>query len=113
MALDDVATWASGVGPEKGLLLQWEAEVDGAVGDAGGRYRGRYVSTGLLERLHSRGLQVHPFTFREEQGFLLDSKRINFPQRDFNLMQEVGLFIGLRPFYAGGPPHQILLLYPS
>ncbi len=49
-----IAKFATGIGPAKGLLVR-----DGK-------------STGLLERAHKAGLQVHPYTFRNDpvgEGF--------------------------------------------
>jgi glycerophosphoryl diester phosphodiesterase len=49
-----IARFTTGIGPDKGLLVR-----DGK-------------STGLLERAHKAGLQVHPYTFRNDavgEGF--------------------------------------------
>jgi glycerophosphoryl diester phosphodiesterase len=54
--LDEAAEYASAVGPQKSLLLSPQG-------------RG---STGLVERAHGLGLQVHPWTFRDDfvgEGF--------------------------------------------
>ncbi|GMH40885.1 hypothetical protein BSKO_08789 [Bryopsis sp. KO-2023] len=58
-SLDDIATYASGVGPWKSTIIP-ENE-DGTAGER----------TDLVEKLHVRGLQVHPYTFRNEDRFLL------------------------------------------
>ena len=94
-ALDEVATWAAGVGPEKGLLVRWEEEATlRAAGEVGGSSsdlrRGRYVSSGLLERLHDRGLQVHPYTFQEERRFVLGGV-----DGIMNAAEELGLFLAM------------------
>jgi hypothetical protein len=115
-ALDELSTWAAGVGPDKNLLIRWQqhsqqqlgrlqegslvesnqsdggvssdplihndvrARVkEGSTGDGGGDLdeasgmrestAGHYVSTGLLKKLHMRGLQV--------RGCLLICKTIN------------------------------------
>lgn len=51
-SLDDIATYASGVGPSKDTILR--------VGDD------RFIeeATHLVTRIQARGLQVHPYTFR-------------------------------------------------
>lgn len=58
--LDDIASYASGVGPWKGTIIATTADgysdVEGA--------------TDLVQRLHDRDLQVHPYTFRNEDRFL-------------------------------------------
>lgn len=48
--LNEAATYASGVGPNKGLLI-----------DDDGR------DTGFVEAAHALGLEVHPWTFRTDQ----------------------------------------------
>lgn len=58
-SLDDLATFVSGVGPWKNTLLTSSFSA--------GSWS--YKSTGLLERLHARGLQVHPYTFRDEANY--------------------------------------------
>ena len=55
--LADVARYADGIGPDKGLVL-----TRGLMGDA--------QSTGLVARAHAAGLAVHPWTFRRENHFL-------------------------------------------
>ncbi|GAA0726640.1 glycerophosphodiester phosphodiesterase [Sphingomonas japonica] len=55
--LDDIATYAYGLGPQKELL-----ERDGA-------------DTGLVAAAHAAGLKVHPWTFRAENVFLPPADR--------------------------------------
>lgn len=50
VSLDDAAAFADGVGPAKSLVM-----------DARG------ASTGFIEAAHARGLEVHPWTFRDDQ----------------------------------------------
>jgi glycerophosphoryl diester phosphodiesterase len=52
--LDDVQTYADGIGP---WLMQLVATDDA----------GRPASNGLTERAHQRGLLVHPYTLRKDQ----------------------------------------------
>jgi glycerophosphoryl diester phosphodiesterase len=56
--LRDVARYADGVGPAKGYLLPR---------DAAGRSQ---VPTAFVRDAHAAGLQVHPYTFRNENAFL-------------------------------------------
>ncbi|MCW0214354.1 MAG: glycerophosphodiester phosphodiesterase [Pseudonocardia sp.] len=56
--LADIATYASGIGPAKDLVISRSA--DGALG----------LPTGLVERAHAAGLLVHVYTFRNENAFL-------------------------------------------
>lgn len=48
--LDEIATYADGVGPAKNLILR----ADGAL-------------SGLVKEAHATGLAVHPWTFRDDQ----------------------------------------------
>ncbi|MFO7276275.1 MAG: glycerophosphodiester phosphodiesterase [Pseudomonadota bacterium] len=56
--LDEIAAYADAVGPHKSLVIP-VAE--------GGRLG---TPTGLVERAHARGLEVHAWTFRAENEFL-------------------------------------------
>ncbi|KXZ56753.1 hypothetical protein GPECTOR_1g679 [Gonium pectorale] len=84
-SLAAIATWAAAVGPVKGTLVRWEPSQpqaaqpgsraggsagSGAGGGDGGA-GGRYVSSGLVERFHAHGLQVHTYTLRPESRFFL------------------------------------------
>lgn len=56
--LDEAARLVDGIGPWKGSLWTESAA-------------GRLHSTGLVQRAHSRGLLVHPYTLRDEPQFVL------------------------------------------
>ncbi|KAL6756850.1 glycerophosphoryl diester phosphodiesterase family protein [Haematococcus lacustris] len=56
-SLDDIATYATGVGPWKNMLAAPAAN-------------GSVVSTGLVARLHARGLSVHLYTLRPEAMYI-------------------------------------------
>jgi glycerophosphoryl diester phosphodiesterase len=56
--LDDVATFADAIGPHKDLVIARER--DGSLG----------APTGLVERSHAAGLDVHIWTMRDEPNFL-------------------------------------------
>jgi glycerophosphoryl diester phosphodiesterase len=56
--LDEIASYASGIGPAKSLVIPRDGE-------------GRLAKpTSLVAHCHARGLQVHPWTFRAESAFL-------------------------------------------
>lgn len=57
-ALREYATFAQGFGPSKDALLKWDAA------------EGRWVSSGVLENAHKYGLQVHPYTVRNEPVYV-------------------------------------------
>eukprot|EP00892_Ulva_mutabilis_P008511 jgi/Ulvmu1/6031/UM027_0006.1 len=57
-ALHDIASYAAGVGPWKDTLLP--TGDDGYIGP----------STGLVQRIQANGMQVHPYTFRNEDSYL-------------------------------------------
>ncbi|MCI5046082.1 MAG: hypothetical protein MRY59_01170 [Aquisalinus sp.] len=48
--VQEIAEYCQGLGPNKGLLINRDK-----------------TSTGLLEKAHEQGLQVHPWTFRNDQ----------------------------------------------
>ncbi|KAL3153916.1 hypothetical protein ABBQ32_013480 [Trebouxia sp. C0010 RCD-2024] len=57
--LDELATYASGMGPDKQVYIL-------NISDAGYYYN----STDLIARAHRRGIQLHPYTFRNEYQFM-------------------------------------------
>lgn len=56
--LKEISTYADGVGPEKTMVIRWNA--DGTLGEP----------TELVPDAHLAGLLVHPYTFRAENSFL-------------------------------------------
>ena len=56
--LDEIATYADGIGPAKTRIVPWDE--DDRLG----------APTSLVRDAHARGLLVHPFTFRPENSFL-------------------------------------------
>ena len=62
--LDDIATYAYGIGPWKRYIVS--TVVSGATGP-GEAARALAEPTDLIERAHARGLKVHTWTFRNEQ----------------------------------------------
>jgi glycerophosphoryl diester phosphodiesterase len=74
--LDEVASYADGIGPWKPYVISTAAvdiNGDGQVGDENGDGlvnegdRKVLEPTDLVARAHARGLLVHPYTFRNEQ----------------------------------------------
>jgi glycerophosphoryl diester phosphodiesterase len=68
--LDEVASYADGIGPWKPYVISTAAvdrNGDGRVDEAERRV---LPATDLVARAHARGLVVHPYTFRNEQSRL-------------------------------------------
>ena len=63
--LDDIATYAYGIGPWKRYIVS--TINDGSVSGPGEAARVLAEPTDLIERAHSRGIKVHTWTFRNEQ----------------------------------------------
>jgi len=63
--LDDIATYAYGIGPWKRYIVS--TVDDGSVSGPGEAARVLAEPTDLIERAHSRGIKVHTWTFRNEQ----------------------------------------------
>jgi glycerophosphoryl diester phosphodiesterase len=97
--LDEVAEYADGIGPWKPYVNSTAAIVvnpDGTVGDANGdgaideRDRKLLEPTDLVDRAHERGLLVHPYTFRNEQGRLASDYNGN-PINEYLRFYEIGV----------------------
>jgi glycerophosphoryl diester phosphodiesterase len=97
--LREVARYADGIGPWKPYINSTEAVVvnpDGTVGDANGdglindTDRRLIAPTDLVDRAHRRGLVVHPYTFRNEQGRLASDYNGN-PVNEYLLFYELGV----------------------
>ena len=54
--MQELARFADGIGPEKGMIIDPESEPD------------KLVFTSLVRDAHAAGLQVHPYTFRADVG---------------------------------------------
>ena len=61
--LKNIASYAAGIGPEKGMIIPR---------DAAGNLT---APTSLVRDAHAAGLKVHPYTFRAENAFLPTSLR--------------------------------------
>jgi glycerophosphoryl diester phosphodiesterase len=106
--LDEVATYADGIGPWKPYIISTAAvdsNGDGQVGDENGdgetneTDRKALPPTDLVQRAHARGLLVHPYTFRNEQ-FRLASDYAGNPVNEYLAFYEAGVD-GLFSDFAG------------
>jgi glycerophosphoryl diester phosphodiesterase len=74
-----VAEYATGIGPERTMILPPSGTPTSLVADA-----------------HAAGLKVHPWTFRAENFFLLPAYRtVGDPAEQGRLAEEIAYFIGL------------------
>ena len=74
--LAEIATYADGIGPSKGLIVQTQDD--------------ELVPTSLVEDAHAVGLLVHPYTFRDESVFLADAYNEN-PELEYELFIRLGV----------------------
>ena len=97
--LDEIETYADGIGPWKPYILPTaaiELTPDGKVADANGdgliddADRRTLAPTDLVERAHARGLLVHPYTFRNEQRRLASNYAGN-PVEEYLRFYELGV----------------------
>ncbi len=92
--LQEVATYADGIGPCKDLVIRRNA--DGTLGRP----------TNLVRRAHDAGLVVHPFTFRRENTFLPVDFRVGTnPRAPGNLAGEIRAFLrtGIDGLFSDNP----------
>ncbi len=75
MSFEDIAKFASGVGPYKILLSDDELN-----------------STGFIEKAHAAGLEVHPWTFRDDQPDARFPNKIKEARHYFDLGIDGGFF---------------------
>jgi glycerophosphoryl diester phosphodiesterase len=97
--LDEVATYADGIGPWKRYIVSTAAvdsNHDGTVGDENGdgntdeADRVLLPPTDLIQRAHQRGLLVHTWTFRNEPRRLAADYR-NIPVEEYLQFYELGI----------------------
>ncbi|PSB67646.1 hypothetical protein C7B61_05100, partial [filamentous cyanobacterium CCP1] len=74
--LAEIATYADGIGPSKGLIVQTQDD--------------ELVPTSLVEDAHAVGLLVHPYTFRDESVFLAEAYNEN-PELEYELFIRLGV----------------------
>lgn len=72
--MQELANFADGIGPEKGMIIDPESEP------------GELMITSLVRDAHEAGLQVHPYTFRADVG------QVPAYAEDFEHMLELFLF---------------------
>lgn len=97
--LAEIATYADGIGPWKRMIvsvrgtdanndgLADDVNGDGAVNDAD---RNLLPPTTLIQDAHNVGLQVHPYTFRNEDRFLAADYQGN-PELEFQQFFQLGV----------------------
>jgi glycerophosphoryl diester phosphodiesterase len=97
--LDEIATYADGVGPWKPYIVPTtgtDTNGDGAADDVTGdgrvdeRDRELAPPTSLVRRAHRRGLEVHTWTFRNEPGRLA-SDYAGDPAAEYKLFFALGI----------------------
>ncbi|MEP6587485.1 MAG: glycerophosphodiester phosphodiesterase [Polaromonas sp.] len=94
--LREIASYANGIGPEKGMVIPCNAQ--NKLG----------TPTTLVADAHAAGLVVHPYTFRPENPFLpADLRRGNVasPSERGDLAAELTLFLraGIDGFFTDDP----------
>jgi alkaline phosphatase len=97
--LAEIATYADGIGPWKRLIvsvrgtdanndgLADDVNGDGAVNDAD---KTLLAPTTLVQDAHNAGLQVHPYTFRDEDQYLAADYKGN-PELEFQQFFQLGV----------------------
>jgi glycerophosphoryl diester phosphodiesterase len=97
--LDEVASYADGIGPWKPYIISTakvDINGDGTIGDENGdgvvneTDRKVLPATDLVARAHARGLLVHPYTFRNE-GFRLANDYGGNPVEEYLRFYEAGV----------------------
>ena len=97
--LDEIATYADGIGPWKPYILPTtgtDADGNGAADDVTGdgltdeRDRRLAMPTSLVRRAHHRGLEVHTWTFRDEPRRLA-SDYAGDPAAEYELFFALGV----------------------
>jgi glycerophosphoryl diester phosphodiesterase len=97
--LAEIATYAQGIGPGKGLLIP--RNPDNSLGKP----------TRLVEDAHRAGLQVHPWTFRSENFFLpSDLRQGSDVRRAGTYTAEYAQFLalGIDGLFSDYPAHAVV-----
>ncbi|KAM3101136.1 esterase-like activity of phytase family protein [Phormidesmis sp. 146-12] len=97
--LKEIATYADGIGPWKRMIVSVkgvdangdgqadDVNADGAVNDAD---KTTLPPTSLVKDAHAAGLQVHPYTFRNEARYLAANYNGN-PEAEFRQFLQLGV----------------------
>jgi glycerophosphoryl diester phosphodiesterase len=97
--LEEISKYADGIGPWKRYIVSTAAirlNPDGTVADANGdgvvdeRDRKLLPPTDLIQRAHAHGLQIHTWTFRNEQSRLVSDYGGN-PINEYLQFYELGI----------------------
>jgi glycerophosphoryl diester phosphodiesterase len=96
--LQEISTYAAGIGPWKRMIVSVkgvDANGDGAADDVNGdgavndADKTTLPPTSLIQDAHAAGLQVHPYTFRNEGRFLAADYRGN-PEAEYQQFIRLG-----------------------
>ena len=85
--LDDLASYAQGIGPWKRLIVPAPSDADGAAHD---RHPPLLAPTCLTDEAHSRGLFLSTWTFRDEPQFLAPDYGGD-PRREYHQFISLGV----------------------
>ena len=97
--LEEISTYADGIGPWKPYIQSWaatDANGDGTIGDengdgkVNGADRTVLPPSTLVDRAHAHGLKIHTWTFRSEPHRLAFDDA-GFPTREFLRFFEIGV----------------------
>ncbi|WP_088889379.1 alkaline phosphatase [Leptolyngbya ohadii] len=107
--LEEIATYAAGIGPSKRLIIPAQTvdadgngqpddlNGDGVISDADRRLG---TPTNLISVAHSEGLQVHPFTIRDDRFF--QSPDYSTPEAEYEQLIRLGADAFFTDFPATG-----------
>lgn len=93
--LEEIAKYAFGIGPEKVMIVAPEGE--------------GFKPTNLVSDAHSAGLKLHPWTFRAENYFMIDTfktqKGLENAAKYGNLKEEIKTFLkaGIDGLFSDNP----------
>ena len=97
--LEEISTYADGIGPWKPYIQSWaatDANGNGTIGDengdgkVNGADRTVLPPTTLVQRAHDHGLKIHTWTFRSEPHRLA-FEDAGFPTREYLRFFEIGV----------------------
>jgi glycerophosphoryl diester phosphodiesterase len=88
--MQELATFADGIGPEKGMIISADSTAD------------NIIISSLVTDAHQAGLQVHPYTFRADTG------QVPAYARDFDHMLELFLVnVGVDGLFTDFPDRAV------
>lgn len=102
--LKEIATYATGIGPWKRMIIPAKAESASTNRNLKDSDLTTLSPTTLVQDAHAAGLQVHPYTFRNEAHFLATDYEGN-PEREY----EQFLQLGIDGFFTDFPGMGVLI----